>query len=176
MKVLVKWRTITAAALIGFVVGDIAGSWSADSLKAKAAKVDEAEQMMQRATVQIAASAIDVAGIYMVATVLANEAKGESLHGKKACASVMWNRADGNPSNLANVVTATNWLGKAMTGRKELVQCLDITIDMYNRHFKPVGGWTHFYNPNLATPEWGKQLEEPTRIDKHIFGTLQEAK
>jgi hypothetical protein len=108
------------------------------------------------------------------------EARGENVKGRQAVASVLWNRAGGNPGNILGVLQNTNWLG-----RPELLDPskADRNCPIYKEswllagkliagEFKPIGRWTHFYNPTLAKPSWGPQLIAKKKIGEHMFGVL----
>ena len=108
------------------------------------------------------------------------EARGESAKGRQAVASVLWNRAGGEPRNILGVLQNTNWLG-----RPELLDPsnADPTCPVYKEswllagklvagEFQSTGKWTHFYAPAKATPYWRTQLIARTTIGNHIFGVL----
>jgi len=108
------------------------------------------------------------------------EARGERRSGRIAVASVLWNRAGGNPGNIVQVLQNTNWLGSpeimnpalADTSCPVYQESWVIASNMVEGQFESVGKWTHFYNPAKATPDWGWKLVAKKKIGNHLFGVL----
>jgi len=54
----------------------------------------------------------------------------------------------------------------------EWLDCVTIAKCLESGVFVPMDTWNHFYNPDLCTPPWAKDLQNTKRIGDHIFGTL----
>jgi len=108
------------------------------------------------------------------------EARGESPKGRMAVASVLWNRAGGDPGNFMSVLQSTNWLGtpeildpsQADTTCPIYRESFVLADDMVFGQFRPIGRWTHFYNPVKASPAWRGQLMGKRVIGQHVFGVM----
>ena len=108
------------------------------------------------------------------------EARGESSKGRQAVASVLWNRASGNPGNILGVLQNTNWLGRPelLDPSKADPECpiyqesKVLAQDLIAGTFRPIGRWTHFYAPAKADPPWKWQLKGKKQIGNHVFGVL----
>lgn len=122
----------------------------------------------------IKVGATNILEALQVAQILWLEARGESTLGRKAVASVIWNRSKEKSQSFVSVITADDWYGKKMTDRDEFYECVDIALDMYNGTFRPLDPkWNAFVNPDLASPSWVRELKRTTKIDRHKFGYLQ---
>lgn len=106
----------------------------------------------------------------VVAKTLWQEARGEGKEGIDAVASVIYNRAKGNPEKIRNVITRPyqfeSWAKgppivkiKNETDQKIWDYCLKIGQSMENNTFKPIGKFTHFYNPSVVSPKWARNKE-----------------
>lgn len=97
-----------------------------------------------------------------VARTIYAEAKGESYEGKKAVASVIWNRAGGNVSRLGVIVIKpmqfSCWnYGTPNKGKDtdpDWKECLDLAKEMISGAFVPTTTHTHYYNPNKIKAKW----------------------
>lgn len=107
------------------------------------------------------------------------EARGEGEIGQRAVASVIWNRAGGDPGKLVYVITRRNWLGNTAPldvddgdWADDVLRedCWAIARELVKGTFKPMGPWTHFYNPKLALPTWGMSMTNTFQIGGHLFG------
>lgn len=120
-----------------------------------------------------------------VARTLFAEAAGESLEGKKAVASVIWNRAKGNKDNLLHVVKAPRQFscwnsGMPVAGTGNAWKdCLSIAKEMMSGNFTPITKHSHYYAPAKANPKWayiktkkGKVLRDHDDIGNHRFLTI----
>lgn len=113
--------------------------------------------------------------VYIVASIIWNEARGESFHGKYAVASTIYNRANGDIREFSRVVREDNWLGDSyreihMTG--DISTECKIAKSMFEGKFMPMGDYTHFYNPSKVKPYWKSFLKNKKRIGNHIFGKI----
>jgi spore germination cell wall hydrolase CwlJ-like protein len=120
-----------------------------------------------------------------IARTLFAEAAGETLEGKKAVASVIWNRANGNKDSLLDIIKKPKqfscWnsgMPKAGTGQA-WNDCLSIAKEMINGTFSPTTKHSHYYAPAKADPKWayvktkkGKVLREHDDIGNHRFLTI----
>jgi N-acetylmuramoyl-L-alanine amidase len=111
-----------------------------------------------------------------IARTLYAEAEGESLEGKIAVASVIYNRAHGNINKMKSVVTA-KWQFSCWNNRtppkghgQTWLDCLKITDEMMNGAFTPTTNHTHYYNPVKASPKWANGVKSD-RIGNHVFLT-----
>jgi len=120
-----------------------------------------------------------------IARTLYAEAKGESLAGKKAVASVIYNRANGNPANMVSVVKQKKQFScwnkgippKGNDTDQNWIDCLNIAKEMVNKKFKPTipTNIKHYLNPTVAHPTWAyvdkekTKLKEGIKIGNHYF-------
>ena len=120
-----------------------------------------------------------------VARTIYNEARGEGELGMRAVATVIYNRAARSPATsalgwnavLVKVVSAPHQFGgyrpqlsAADLASLEYALALQIANELEGRRFEPLGTWTHFYNPALASPRWGNSMEDVEVIGNHKFG------
>ena len=120
-----------------------------------------------------------------VARTIYNEARGEGELGMRAVATVIYNRASrsrptsalGWNAELVKVVSAPHQfcgyrpqLSVADLASIEYALALQIANELAGRQFEPLGTWTHFYNPALASPRWGNSMEDVVIIGNHKFG------
>lgn len=117
----------------------------------------------------------------IIAKTLYGEARGESLQGKKAVASVIYNRAvkkygKATMQNLSKICLAPKqfscWNGGRIKVRKGKAwnECKLIAHSMGTGVFTPTGPWDHFYNPKLASPFWASSLTNLKVVGNHLFG------
>lgn len=125
----------------------------------------------------------------LLARTIEAEAGGEGFDGMLAAGSVMANRAAANGGDLRGAIMAPGqfsaWNG--VTGYAGGEGGLDMNDmrpgdDAYavadailsGNYRDPTGGATHYYNPDVATPDWGAQAGGNwTRIGNHLFGTAE---
>ena len=120
-----------------------------------------------------------------IARTLWAEARGEGEEGMRCVATVLWNRAVSvNPyetDELTLVKVAKKryqfscWnMGEAPLGTgRTWEMALRIQNEMLGRKFEPLGEWTHYYNPRLASPRWGNKMLNVKVIGNHKFGNLK---
>jgi len=130
--------------------------------------------------------------MYAAAWGIYTEARGESIPGKLAIASVIQNRAQ-----IKNrTITKTVFKPKAFSGVGLSVpewfiidrlahqslhlrdydarqECLWIAQAIAENRFRATGPWTHNYAHDLCTPYWAPCLENVTVIGGHTFGTTR---
>ena len=137
-------------------------------------------------------------GNILVRTLYA-EAKGESSEGRKMVATVIWNRAGGNPEKFVEVCFAKSqfscWNDYAKKSPKKYEikvpksienspdaktiwkDCQKIVSDMMAKNFKPLGSWNSYLNPNTASKSavngWGKTMANQKKVGNHTFGYLE---
>jgi hypothetical protein len=120
----------------------------------------------------------EAADLPLIAYAIWYEARGEEPIGRRAVATVIWNRAGGDPERLTTVLMRKDWLGnkpKLDTDDGDwsdpiLMQvCWDLATELRLGQFKPLGPWTHFWNPDLASPSWRRAGTNNVRIGNHMF-------
>ena len=119
-----------------------------------------------------------------VASCLYFEARGEGRAGIEAVASVIVNRSQKSGHSLKATVMARKQFSCFNEGytkpnprneqeRQILAFCRQIEKDMIDGTFKPKGNWTHYYNPSLCSPSWGKGMTDVKVIGSHRFGVAK---
>jgi hypothetical protein len=53
------------------------------------------------------------------------------------------------------------------------IDLLIIANEMSVGTFLPDGNWDHYYNPELCTPSWARDLVDVTEIGRHRFGRMK---
>lgn len=133
--------------------------------------------------------------INILARTLFREGNNQDEDGRKAITSVIYNRADKNLNNIVSVIkrpkafscwngmTSSDWSNFVYKIPKETVNnksqekiwlnCVKIAEDVFNGKFKStIGDRNSYYNPDIANPDWGKQLKNVKIIKNHKFGYL----
>jgi len=112
--------------------------------------------------------------IDVIARTLFGEARFESSKGKRAVASVIWNRAKGDPLKFVQIIKApfqfSCW-NERTPFKKEGARwndCIKIAQEMIKGEFKPITDANHYYNPNKANPRWARG-QAFTTIGNHKF-------
>lgn len=115
--------------------------------------------------------------VLILALTLFGEASGESIAGKRAVASVIWRRADGNPNAMAAVCTAPKqfscWNGGApivpldAPSRRAYVECVRIASAMATGSFTPTVEATHYHAGKA--PKWAASMRLVAVIGGHRF-------
>lgn len=122
----------------------------------------------------------------ILAGTLFEEGQGETLKGRKAIASVIYNRAIKRKKSLTDIclqrlqfscwnkgyliINLNNSKGFDPNKEKAWNECLAIAQQMVNGTFKPIIKADHYYNPEKASPRWGKTLKNVIIIGHHKFG------
>lgn len=116
----------------------------------------------------------------IIAATIWHEARGERLIGKRAVATVIYNRHIERGLTLSQVCRQSKqfscWNGKRArdlllpvpTG-KAWRQCLWIAIQMTTGRFKPVNRANHYFAYKLCNPKWKEKMEFVERIGGHDF-------
>lgn len=124
----------------------------------------------------------------ILALTLQAEAGGEGEFGMLAAGSVIANRVNSGkfgkgwrgvilaPGQFSAWNSLTGYAGgegglnmSSIKPTEEAYRVADALIA--GAYDSPVGGATHYYNPDVATPAWGKQAGgEWTTIGNHVFG------
>lgn len=138
--------------------------------------------------------------VNIIARTLWGEARGESEAGKKAVASVLWNRAGQKAENLPKVALRRKqfscWNSTSMNDRKpenysyvipnaarknpidkkSWQACLDIAAQLIKGTFKStVGNANAYYVSNMSNPPaWDADLTGTQNVGSHKFGYLKE--
>ena len=128
------------------------------------------------------------AAVLALALTILVEARGEPLRGKMAVATVLHNEKEAHPEkDWKTIATNPNryscWrdseLMKAV-GEEEADEdsewwdCVNLAQQLVHGDFKPLGPWTHYFNPEKADPFWGPMLKDQEQISHHLFGRLEE--
>ena len=114
--------------------------------------------------------------IYIVASVIWNESRGESHYGKCAVASVIYNRSEGDVSKFSKVIRQDDWLGKPYEEIKiydSMSEEIKLAKYMFDNKFSPISNYTHFYNPKISNPDWKYDLINKKKIGNHVFGKIK---
>lgn len=130
----------------------------------------------------------------MLAATLQAEAGGEGVAGMVATGAVIRNRAETGKyggNSISGVImkpgqfSAWNGVTGYADGQGSIdMNKLNVSKDAYaaadailsGNYEDPTGGATHYYNPNVATPAWGKNQNPAggggdwTTIGNHVFG------
>lgn len=124
----------------------------------------------------------------LLAMTLQAEAGGEGELGMLAAGAVIANRvnADGYGDTFRDVILAPGQFSawNSLTGYAGGKGGLDMSAIrasetayavadkiLSGEYESPVGGATHYYNPNVADPDWGKKAGgQWTAIGNHVFG------
>lgn len=115
----------------------------------------------------------------ILARTIWGEARGEGWEGIEAVASAIWNRTNGNPSSLDDVVKQKKQFsvwnsGRPAKGQGELWnKIVNLSQRMATNQFKPKIPYTHYFNPDKATPDWayqnGRLPKDHKVIGNHVF-------
>jgi len=107
------------------------------------------------------------------------EARGEPVLGKYAVATVIYNRSGHKRPHDVCVSMAEGWqtmtlpvLRPEQKETPEWKDCLALAQLILSGTFVPLSDWTHFYNPDLASPAWASKLTGLTVIGRHTFGRM----
>ena len=116
--------------------------------------------------------------IYLMSQVVYAESKGEPYEGKVAVASVILNRAlnTGFPNTIQGVVFQPRAFSCVVDGEinvEPTQECFDAVYDALSGN-DPTGDAVFFYNPDIATCSWMKNVEKNNviSIGQHLFFTL----
>ena len=124
----------------------------------------------------------------LLALTLQAEAGGEGAVGMLAAGSVIANRVNSGKygNSIADVILAPGQFsawnfatgyaggegGVDMTKLKASKTAYAVADQILSGKYEsPVGGATHYYNPEIATPDWGQEAGgEWTTVGHHVFG------
>lgn len=123
--------------------------------------------------------------VMVVCLTIWSEARGEGEEGMKAVASVIWNRAGGDPWKLKDVCLApyqfscwrkgTSGLPTLATGivakDKQLTYAKALAQSMVAGKFKPTISASHYYSTKIMrqAPKWAEVMKEVAVIGNHKF-------
>lgn len=118
----------------------------------------------------------DHADIIKLAKTIYHEARGESLEGKEAVASVIWNRGHGDKNKMVKIATNPKqfscWRRKCPMGDDlNWKQSVQLAVQMARGTFKPTTKADHYYAPAKVEPRWAKGRTGET-IGGHKFLTI----
>lgn len=120
--------------------------------------------------------------LMIIALTIFGEAAGEPHAGKMAVASVIWNRANGNPERLTQVCKAPRqfscWNAGAprvprdQPSQNAWAECADIASTMLDGSFEPTTEANHYFATWLKQrPSWAADMTELETIGRHVFFT-----
>ena len=120
----------------------------------------------------------------IVISTLYFECRGESIPGRLAVASVIWNRAKAKCISLDAVCLAPKQFscnnGGVKTPRptslldREALEFFEgVAGQMVTGTFQPTTGADHYFNPALCNPAWGRYLKNREKIGNHVFGNCK---
>jgi spore germination cell wall hydrolase CwlJ-like protein len=121
----------------------------------------------------------------LIAATVYLEARGEDAYGMYAVATVIWNRAKGDIQRFHDVVLANNqfscwkyhtspwhWLAAQ---RKEVLYshawqtaCM-VAETVCTDGFQPLAAWNHYHSARIW-PEWTNELSNRQQVGQHVFG------
>lgn len=124
--------------------------------------------------------------VLVIVLTLMSEARGETYAGRQAVASVIWNRAQEGHKSFDTVCLARKQFSYWNTRKPSAAlaaewkakypaqydDCVALAESMVAGTFKPTVTATHFYNPRLARPSWGRKMVSVTVIGNHRFGRV----
>lgn len=117
--------------------------------------------------------------VNIIARTLYAEGRGESEEGLYAIASVIYNRSNKTPDGMVKVIqqprqfscwngaSAEDWTNMKTYNDNEWEKCMRIAESMALGNFSPTGNWNHYYNPNLANPDWAYLDKNKTQKRPH---------
>jgi len=123
--------------------------------------------------------------VFILAATILAETGGEPGAGRVAVASVIVNRAHQDRRNPAEICRMPRqfscWNGGPGAVRRRIAEArpaewahaVALAVSIEAGRFIPVGPWTHYYNPTLARPHWGRTLRERRTIGHHVFGVTE---
>jgi len=118
----------------------------------------------------------------VLARTIYNEAGIESNRGKRAVASVIYNRAKGNVSQFVDKVLDRKqfsvWNNDAIPPKGAVkdpswISSYQIAQELMSGKFQPIITHNSYYNPKLAKPNWARGLAYST-IGNHRFLTVEQ--
>lgn len=120
----------------------------------------------------------------LVAMTLYYEAGNQSLRGKIAVASVIWNRAEGDSKNFKYVIFSKkqfscwnrNVKRPKITNNESYSDCKDIAILMCSGSFNVPNRLegVNAYHERRVNPPWGKSKWLAMQIEDHLFYKIPE--
>lgn len=114
-----------------------------------------------------------------IASTLWYEARGEGFAGIDAVASVIANRAKKSGRTMASECLRPKqfscWNGRSHSVPKKACgatwnYCRRVARMMVNGTFRVTNNATHYYNPSLCSPSWGKKMTGAFVLGNHRFG------
>ena len=135
---------------------------------------------------EIAAKEFKYTARKIITFTIYGEARGESLAGKRAVATVIRNRNKTktdeeyikvclNTKQLSCWDENGNYIFEIENDNNFTI-CWEIAGELVDNRFERDGTWNHFYNPKRTKPDWRKDMTYRTTIGNHIFGYLENYK
>ncbi|MCD8035938.1 MAG: spore cortex-lytic enzyme [Clostridiales bacterium] len=112
--------------------------------------------------------------LYILASVINGEGRGEPYTGQVAIGAVVLNRvaSDQFPDTIAEVVYQSGAFDSVRDGQINLAlseSALNAALDALNG-WDPTDGALYFWNPSTATSKWIWSIPIKTQIGRHVFG------
>ncbi len=122
----------------------------------------------------ISTSAVSEDDLYILASVINGEGRGEPYTGQVAIGAVVLNRVASSqfPNTVAEVVYQSGAFDSVRDGQINLTpteSALNAAMDALNG-WDPTGGALYFWNPATATSKWIWSIPIRTQIGRHVFG------
>lgn len=185
-----------------FAVGTIV---RADDIKKSVSSTPSATQAQIQAAIDSAGaktyggfSAAQATNIVM--RTIYQEGKGESPAGRRMIATVIWNRAGGDPNKFAEICLKKSQFsvwnaladrspkgvnvkvpsGVTSNNQKKAVwnECKSLVQSMFDGSFKPDGDYNAYLNKKTASQSavngWGAKMTGQVKVGNHTFGYLRE--
>ena len=118
---------------------------------------------------------IDGEDVYLLASVIHGEARGEPYEGQVAVGAVVLNRveSDNFPDTIAGVIYQNGAFDAVRDGQISLTPnetAIQAAIDALSGN-DPTEGALYYWNPTTATSRWIWSVPITTSIGNHVFGT-----
>lgn len=108
------------------------------------------------------------------------EGQSESEEGKRAIATVIYNRGRGNPNTIVKVIQSpkqfscwnsadsNDWTNMKQGKGNSWEESQKIAQEMIDGTFSPIAAYDHYYNPKKANPYWAYKDKAKTILRPYI--------
>lgn len=127
--------------------------------------------------------------LLLLSFVIMLESEGESYSAKWAVASTIWNRSNHSLDSMMDVARDgysgykaraedMDWMIEKWKKEspKNWDDCMFLAKRMTDGSFHAMGTMTHFFNPDMGSPYWEKDMINKKQIDKQVFGNMRSGK
>lgn len=121
-----------------------------------------------------------LASLDIVARTIYAEAAGESIEGKLAIASVIYNRARGNSRKVVDVILKPKQFSCWNSGNipeegsgQAWLDSMKVAEQLLGGNFTPTVKATHYFNPKKVSPSWAKDQPVVALIGNHKFLNIE---